>query len=63
VCSSDLLQLVAGLANLLLLAPVWMQLLHLVLADLTWIALAALAARVHWPVAPSASEAPAASAA
>jgi cytochrome c oxidase assembly protein subunit 15 len=34
-----LLQLVAGVANLLLLAPVWMQLVHLVLADATWIAL------------------------
>lgn len=34
-----LLELVAGVANLLLLAPVWMQLVHLVLADATWIAL------------------------
>jgi heme A synthase len=30
-------QLLAGLMNLLLLAPVWMQLLHLLLADLSWI--------------------------
>jgi cytochrome c oxidase assembly protein subunit 15 len=48
------LQLLAGLANLALLAPVWMQLLHLVLADLGWIALAALAAAVLGP-APAAA--------
>ena len=32
-------QLTAGLVNLLLLVPVWMQLIHLLLADLVWIAL------------------------
>ncbi|MGO9263177.1 MAG: COX15/CtaA family protein [Bryobacteraceae bacterium] len=32
-------QMVAGAANLLLLAPVWMQILHLLLADLLWISL------------------------
>jgi heme A synthase len=32
-------QIVAGAANLLLLTPVWMQILHLLLADLVWIAL------------------------
>ena len=32
-------ELFAGIVNLVLLAPVWMQVLHLVLADLTWIAL------------------------
>jgi heme A synthase len=37
-------QLTAGLVNVLLLAPVWMQLLHLVLGDLMWIALVLLAA-------------------
>ena len=37
-------QLLAGGLNLLLLAPVWMQLLHLLLADLVWIALVLLAA-------------------
>ncbi len=31
-------QLAAGVLNLYLLAPVWMQLLHLLLADLLWIA-------------------------
>jgi heme A synthase len=38
-----LLQVVCGFANLLLLAPVWLQLLHLLLADLLWIALVLLA--------------------
>ena len=32
-------QLAAGMVNLWLLAPVWMQLLHLLLADLLWVAL------------------------
>lgn len=36
-------QLLAGLVNLLLLAPIWMQLVHLLLADLLWIALILLA--------------------
>jgi heme A synthase len=39
-----MLQLAAGLINLVLLAPVWMQLLHLLLADSVWIALVLLAA-------------------
>ena len=33
------LQLLAGLANVLLLTPVWLQLVHLLLADLVWIVL------------------------
>lgn len=37
-------QLVAGAANVVLLAPGWMQLLHLLLADFVWIALVLLAA-------------------
>jgi len=37
-------QWVAGLANVLLLAPVWMQMVHLLLADLVWIAFVRLAA-------------------
>jgi heme A synthase len=37
-------QLGAGFLNVLLLAPVWMQILHLLLADLVWIALVLLAA-------------------
>ena len=37
-------QLVAGMINLGLLAPVWMQLVHLLMADLVWIVLVLLAA-------------------
>ncbi len=37
-------QLAAGLLNLALLAPVWMQMVHLLLADLLWIALVLLCA-------------------
>lgn len=36
-------QLLAGLLNLSLLAPVWMQLVHLLLADFLWIAFVLLA--------------------
>jgi protoheme IX farnesyltransferase len=39
-----LVQMVCGLANVVLKAPVWMQLLHLLLADLVWIAFVLLAA-------------------
>ena len=35
----------AGLLNLALLAPVWMQIVHLLLADLLWIAFVLLAVR------------------
>jgi heme A synthase len=38
-----LIQLGAGVVNLLLHAPVWLQLLHLLLSDLVWIALVLLA--------------------
>jgi heme A synthase len=37
-------QLAAGMLNLLLLAPVWLQIVHLLLADLLWIALVLLCA-------------------
>ena len=37
-------QIVAGVANLMLLAPVWMQIVHLLLADLLWITLVLLSA-------------------
>jgi len=37
-------QLLAGMTNLLLLAPVWMQILHLLLAYLLWISLVILCA-------------------
>lgn len=36
-------QLIVGAVNVLLLAPVWMQLVHLLLADLLWIVLVLLA--------------------
>lgn len=39
-----LVQLLAGLVNLILLAPIWMQIVHLLLADLVWITLVLLAA-------------------
>lgn len=41
-----LLQWAAGLINVILLAPVWMQILHLLLADLVWICYVILAANV-----------------
>ena len=37
-------QIAAGVVNLLLLAPVWMQIVHLLLADLLWITLVLLCA-------------------
>jgi heme A synthase len=37
-------QLLGGAVNLLLLAPIWMQMVHLLLADLLWIALVLLCA-------------------
>lgn len=48
-----LFQLVAGAVNLMLLAPVWMQLIHLFMADVLWISvvlLVAETARVRPPV-------------
>ena len=39
-----MLQLLAGVANVLLLAPVWLQIVHLALADLVWVSLVVLAA-------------------
>ncbi len=39
-----IIQWAAGFMNVLLLAPVWLQLVHLLLADLVWIALVLLAA-------------------
>jgi heme A synthase len=43
-----LAQLAAGLVNLALLAPIPMQIVHLLLADLVWIALVRLAATLRW---------------
>jgi cytochrome c oxidase assembly protein subunit 15/protoheme IX farnesyltransferase len=39
-------QLLAGMVNLILLAPVWMQIMHLLLADLVWISLVLLGADI-----------------
>jgi cytochrome c oxidase assembly protein subunit 15 len=35
----------------LLLAPTWLQVVHLLGADLYWVALVVLAGRVLWPAA------------
>jgi heme a synthase len=52
-------QMVAGVANVLLLAPLPLQLAHLVLADLTWLALVLLASAALAPgAAPAAAAAP-----
>ena len=48
-CSCCVLQFVLGIADVLLLAPAWMQLLHLLGADLYWVALVLLAAETIWP--------------
>jgi heme A synthase len=39
-------QLIGGLVAVLLLAPVWMQIVHLLVADLLWIAFVLLGARI-----------------
>lgn len=46
-------QLVLGAADVLLLAPTWMQILHLLGADLYWIALVAACTTVLAPTGPS----------
>jgi cytochrome c oxidase assembly protein subunit 15 len=43
------LQFLLGIADVLLLAPAWMQLVHLLGADLYWVALVLLAAETIWP--------------
>ena len=53
VTSLVLIQLVAGFVNVLLLAPVWMQLVHLLLADLVWIAFVLLGAHSLGAVSPA----------
>ena len=55
-----LVQLTAGIANLLLHAPIWLQLIHLLLADLNWIVLivltaSALSQQLRTAVAPAVS--------
>lgn len=42
------LQFVLGIADVLLLAPTWIQMVHLLGADLYWIALVCLAADAVW---------------
>ena len=49
-------QITAGVANLLLSAPVWMQMLHLLLADLLWISLVLLCAGTLEPSGVSADK-------
>jgi cytochrome c oxidase assembly protein subunit 15 len=44
-----ILQFVLGFADVLLLAPAWMQLVHLLGANLYWVALVVLAAETIWP--------------
>ncbi|MGD0888929.1 MAG: COX15/CtaA family protein [Acidobacteriaceae bacterium] len=52
------LQFALGVADVVLLAPAWMQLLHLLAADLFWVILVQLAAVTFWPAAaPSARKA------
>lgn len=46
VVSLLILQLLAGLINIILLAPVWMQLLHLFMSDVIWICLVLFAADI-----------------
>jgi cytochrome c oxidase assembly protein subunit 15 len=48
-------QLVLGVADVVLLAPVWMQIVHLLGADLYWVALVALAAELVWPASSTGS--------
>ena len=43
VLTVTILQIAAGAVNLSLLAPVWMQIIHLCIADVLWIALVLLA--------------------
>lgn len=42
------IQFALGMADVLLLAPAWMQILHLLGADLFWVALVLLSARTAW---------------
>jgi cytochrome c oxidase assembly protein subunit 15 len=46
------LQCLLGVVDVLLLAPTWIQILHLLGADLYWVALVGLAASVVWPKVP-----------
>ena len=48
----SLAQLAVGSLNMVLLAPVWMQLVHLLMADVVWVALVLFAAAVRAAGAP-----------
>jgi cytochrome c oxidase assembly protein subunit 15 len=50
------LQFALGILDVLLLAPAWMQLLHLLGADLFWLVLVQLAAETLWPAAEIATD-------
>ena len=43
-------QLAAGALNMVLLAPVWMQIVHLLIADLLWIALVVMTLEFGFPI-------------
>ena len=49
VITLTLLQLAVGAVNLTLLAPVWMQLIHLFMADVVWVAVVVLVMEVARP--------------
>lgn len=49
VAAAVIAQICAGFVNLSLLAPMWMQLTHLFISDMLWIALVMLALRVQMP--------------
>jgi len=51
-----LLQFAFGLLNLLLLTPLWLQILHLFTADLVWITLVLLSAEMLGYVQPAVAE-------
>jgi heme A synthase len=50
VILATFIQLCAGLLNLSLLAPVWMQIVHLFLADVVWVALVLFVAEAAVPI-------------
>ncbi|MGH8638831.1 MAG: COX15/CtaA family protein, partial [Burkholderiales bacterium] len=54
------LQIGLGLLNVALLAPVWLQLVHLLIADLIWIAFVLLGAEALAETSPAAAAARAA---
>ncbi|MBE2225416.1 MAG: COX15/CtaA family protein [Anaerolineae bacterium] len=51
-------QLIGGALNVILLAPVWMQMVHLLLADLLWISLTILSASALAVPLPTGDESP-----